>query len=67
LPAGTEQVKIAVLAGGVFKSALHSQGNQGDVPGSSKGSKATASQVTVASGIHEAASMSKWLCNQLSE
>ena len=59
LLAGTEQVKIAALAGGVFKSALHSQGSQGDVPGPSKGSKAKATQVTVASCIHEAASMFK--------
>ena len=59
LLAGTEQVKIAALAGGVFKSALHSQGSYGDVPGPVKGSKATASQVTVASCIHEAASMFK--------
>ena len=62
LLAGLEQVKIAVLAGGVFKSALYSQGSQGDVPGPSKGSKAKTSQVAVAPSIHEAASMFKWLC-----
>ena len=59
LLAGIEQARIAVLAGGVFKFALHSQSNQGDVPGPSKGSKAKTSEVTVASCIHEAASMSK--------
>ena len=59
LLAKTEQVKIALLASGVSKSALHSQGNQGDVPGPSKGSKAKTTEVAVASCIHEAASMFK--------
>lgn len=59
LLAEAEQVKIAALAGGVFKSALHSQSSQGDAPGPSKASKAKTSQVTVASCIHEAASMFK--------
>ena len=56
LLAESEQVKVTALTAAVFKSALHSQG---DVPGPSKGSKAKATQVTVASCIHEAASMFK--------
>ena len=56
LLAESEQVKVTALTAAVFKSALHSQG---DVPGPSKGSKAKTSQVSVASCIHEAASMFK--------